>query len=128
MTDLYWKNVKNNLCLMCDTSLGSSSYYTCNKCSKICKVNFHTVSKEIMDVKSVCCNADIQSNNKITCGSKCHEKFVLKMIKKYGLYKKVMDQQTNTAYKIPTRLIIEDGVTQKELKNYPVWNSTNIEY
>ncbi len=74
-----------------------------------------------MDVKSQCCNSDIESHQKITCGNFCHEKFIIKMMKEHGLFKKVIDIETGIAYKIPTRLIIEEGLRQTELKNYPVW-------
>lgn len=74
-----------------------------------------------MDVKSVCCNSDIELYQKITCGDKCHEKFIQKMISENGLFKKVIDQNTNIAYKVPTRTIIEKGLKQEDLKNYPVW-------
>lgn len=74
-----------------------------------------------MDVKSVCCNSDIELNQKITCGDNCHEKFVIKMIQEHGLFKKVIDQTTNIAYKVPTRTIIEEGLKQEDLENYPVW-------
>lgn len=121
MSDIHWKNVKDNLCVVCKISLDSQSYYKCNQCYQICKVTHTIISKEIMDVKSGCCNADIESHTKITCGNYCHEKFILKMIHEHGLYKKVIDQESSIAYKIPTRLIIEDGLRQQDLKNYPRW-------
>lgn len=74
-----------------------------------------------MDVKSKCCNADIQSNQKITCSDDCHEKFIVKMLEEHGTYKKVIDQDSGLAYKIPTRLIIEKGLRQQDLMNYPRW-------
>jgi len=79
------------------------------------------VSAQIMDVKSVCCNADIESHQKITCGDYCHEKFIIKMLQEHGLFKKVVDIESGISYKIPTRLIIEEGLRQKDLKNYPTW-------
>ena len=121
MTDIQWKNVKNNLCVVCKISLDTPSYYICNKCNKVCQVKHTVISKEIMDVKSGCCDSDIESHQKITCGEYCHDKFIVKMIHEHGLYKKVIDQETNIAYKIPTRLIIEEGLRQENLKNYPQW-------
>ncbi len=121
MTDIHWKNVKDNLCIVCKISLESPSYYICNKCTKVCKVIHSVVSPQIMDVKSVCCNADIESHQKITCGDYCHEKFIIKMIQEHGCSKKVVDIESGIAYKIPTRLIIEEGLRQKDLQNYPTW-------
>ena len=75
-----------------------------------------------MDVKSVCCNSDIESHQRITCGEYCHEKFILQMLDEHGLFKKVVDQTTDIAYKVPTRTIIETGLRQEELKNFPTWD------
>ncbi len=121
MTDVYWKNVKDNLCIVCKVSLESPSYYICNKCNKVCKIVCNPISVEIMDVKSGCCNADIESHQKITCGENCHEKFIIKMLQEQGLFKKVVDMDSGIAYKVSTRLIIEEGLRQKDLKNYPIW-------
>ncbi len=123
MTDIHWKNIKDNLCVVCKVSLDSPSYYICHKCNKVCKVNFKTVSEEIMEVKSICCNSDIESHTKITCGNYCHDKFIIKMIKEHGLFKKVTDMESGISYKIPTRLIIEEGLKQQDLKKYPTWNN-----
>ena len=43
------------------------------------------------------------------------------MLQEHGLFKKVVDIESGIAYKIPTRLIIEEGLRQKDLKNYPTW-------
>ena len=66
-------------------------------------------------------NSDIESHQKITCGDYCHEKFILQMIKEHGMFKKVVDITSGINYKVPTRLIIEDGLRQQDLKNYPTW-------
>lgn len=75
-----------------------------------------------MDVKSVCCNSDVEINNKITCSDHCHDKYIEKMMIQCGLFKKVIDQKTNIAYKVPIRVIIEEGLKQEELKNFPEWH------
>lgn len=82
---------------------------------------YSKITDEIMDAKSVCCNADIVINQKMTCGNYCHEKYIIKMIKEFGRFKKIIDQTSGIAYKIPTRVIIEEGLKQEELKNYPTW-------
>ena len=122
MTDIHWENIKDNLCVMCSKTLKSFSYYLCKKCSKICEIVAQKVSEEIMDIKSVCCKADVDTFNKITCSDSCHEKFIQKMIRENGIYKKVVDLQSNITYRIPTRLIIEQGILQEELKKHPRWN------
>lgn len=45
------------------------------------------------------------------------------LIKIYGEYKKVIDQATETAYKVPTRDIITRGLKQEDLKKYPLWKN-----
>ena len=120
MTEIHWKNAKDNLCIVCKANL-NPGYYICNKCNKICQVIHTEYSHEIIDIKSVCCNSDVEIHSKITCGDYCHEKFILKMIKEHGLFKKVVNIENGIAYKVPTRLIIEEGLNQKDLKNYPTW-------
>ena len=122
MPDIHWKNVKDNLCVVCKISLGSSSYYICNKCNMVCEVTHSVISRQVMDVKSICCNADIESHQKITCGDYCHEKFIVKMMCEHGLYKKVTDQESGISYKVPTRVIIEEGIRYQDLKRYPTWD------
>ena len=125
--DVHWKNIKDNLCVMCSATLESSSYYICKKCKKICQITHTKVSQVnseqefLADVKSVCCNSDVEINNKITCSDYCHEEFVLNRIKKEGLFKKVTDH-TGISYKVPTRKLIEEGLLQEDLKNYPIWD------
>lgn len=57
----------------------------------------------------------------MTCSKICHDKYVIQMIEEYGLFKKVIDATSGIAYKVPTRLIIEEGVKQEDLKNYSLW-------
>ncbi len=127
MTDIHWKNIHDKLCVMCSANVKSLNYYICKKCSKLCLITRTKVSQLnsdeiLMDLKSVCCNVDVDMNNKITCSDSCHEEFVLNRIKKEGEYKKVTDITTGITHKIPTRKIIEEGILAKDLKNYPLWD------
>ncbi len=122
MTDIHWKNVKDNFCIVCKISLDSPGYYICNKCNKVCQVVFSKVSTQVTGVKSICCNSGVESHQKITCGDYCHEKFVQNMLQEYGLFKKVVDQTSGITYKVPTRTIIETGLRAEELKNFPTWD------
>ena len=74
-----------------------------------------------MDAKSVCCNWDIVINNKITCSNFCHDQYIFKKIAEVGLFKKVVDIVSGITYRVPTKIIIEQGLRQQDLKNYPVW-------
>ena len=120
MTNIHWKNANDSLCIMCKANL-DQGYYKCNKCSKICQVTHNENSKHVIDVKSICCNSDVEIHSKMTCSEYCHEKFIIKMIKDHGMFKKVVDIESGIAYKIPTRLIIKEGLRQEDLKNYPTW-------
>jgi hypothetical protein len=57
----------------------------------------------------------------LTCSSECHEKLVKQIEKEFGEFKKVTDAISGISYKVPTRYIIEKGVKQSELSNFPVW-------
>lgn len=121
MTDIHWENIKDNLCVMCKATLKSSSYYLCDKCNKVCQITHTKISEDISDLKSVCCNSDVQFNNTITCSNFCHNQYILKKIEEDGLFTKVIDSVSGIAYKVPTKLIIEEGLRQEDLKNYPTW-------
>lgn len=75
-----------------------------------------------MDIKSTCCNADVHIQQKITCSDLCHNIFVEHLVKEKGQYQKVIDMETGKAHKVPTKLIIENGITQQDLKSFPLWD------
>lgn len=130
MTDdeiiINWKNIHDKLCVMCSADVKSLNYFICKKCKQICLITRTQMSQlnldEILvDLKSVCCDSDVEVNNKITCSDFCHEKFVLNRIKKEGEFKKVT-AYTGISYKVPTRKIIEEGILAEDLINYPLWD------
>jgi len=49
------------------------------------------------------------------------------MEQEVGGYKKVVDMVTSKVYRVPTRYIIENGLKQTELKNFPKWESNEGE-
>ena len=57
----------------------------------------------------------------MTCSDDCHEKLVYRLEQEYGIYKKAVDIVTGKAHRVPTRDIIERGLRQMDLKNYPEW-------
>lgn len=65
--------------------------------------------------------------NHTTCSDTCHEIFVRRMEKEFGGYKKVTDMVTGKTYRVPTRYIIENGLKQTELKNFPEWENNEKE-
>ncbi len=58
-----------------------------------------------------------------TCGSEeCHKKFIEKLVKEFGEYKKIVDIETGKAYRVPTRVILEKGLRHEDLVKYPLWD------
>lgn len=43
------------------------------------------------------------------------------LIKRYGEFKKVMDMESGKSHKVPTVVIIREGINQHDLKNFPEW-------
>ena len=43
------------------------------------------------------------------------------LARKFGEYKKIIDQETGIAYKVPTIDILTKGLNYKDLPNYPRW-------
>lgn len=74
----------------------------------------------------ICKEHIIDSNNSITCSTKCHEILVkfLEMI--FGTVKKVVDIETNLEYIVPIRDIIEKGLSYDDLAKYPLWDDPQI--
>lgn len=128
MKGVKFKNTNNGLCVICDKKIEVSNSMLCTNCYNPCKPIYAESSETqgedehiILDIKSDCCHADVKFGN-ITCSPICHEKFVMACEDEFGPYKKVIDQTTDTAYKIPTRDIIEKGLTWEDLVKYPLWD------
>ncbi len=43
------------------------------------------------------------------------------MLAEFGNYKKITDEDSGLSYKVPTKQIVEEGITQDQLKNFPFW-------
>lgn len=128
-----WKfhtsNLLENLCLVCSKSLTSSSFYICKKCKKVCNVKVVNKVGEggyfLVEIKSTCCEADVENMQKTTCSEECHHQLVNNIELQFGKFKKVVDMTTNIEYRVPTKDIIEKGLNQDQLTIYPKW-SENI--
>ena len=67
-------------------------------------------------------NPNLTSEFRLTTnGSRFAEK---QIIKRYGEFKKVIDHR-GIAYKIPTIVIIREGIKENELSQFPLWNNEN---
>lgn len=127
MENIEFENAKKGLCIICGEYIDTPAIWICDKCSKPCEVDHsrileETKDKMLVDVKSKCCGADVQSVGRMTCSEECHEKFVDRLEKEFGDVKKVIDQTIGIAYKVPTRDIVENGLTWQDLPKYPQWD------
>jgi hypothetical protein len=69
----------------------------------------------------VVCGKAHTSGRLYTCSEKCHQKFIDELVEKFGEHKKIIDQVTGKAYKVPTRDILEKGLSHSNLPKYPEW-------
>lgn len=53
----------------------------------------------------------------------CHAKLIDQLVTIFGEHKKVIDLTTGKAYKVPVPDILERGLRQEDLTNYPEWSS-----
>jgi hypothetical protein len=56
----------------------------------------------------------------LTCSDKCHEDMKDRLIKHYGLFKKVTNRK-GESFRVPLDDIIEKGLREEELSKYPRW-------
>ena len=59
-----------------------------------------------------------------TCSPSCHEELVHRIEAACGKFKKVVRLSTGEAFKVPTRDIIEKGIKEQELDQYPKWDDS----
>lgn len=124
MEKIKFENAKKGLCTICGENIEMSSVWICSQCLKHCDIDNSRIlettnDKMLIDAKSICCNADVRSTGRLTCSDTCHEKFVKQLETEFGEMKKVTDTTTGITYKVPTRDIIEKGITWQDLPKYP---------
>lgn len=69
----------------------------------------------------VICDTPYFGGRQFTCSDACHDELVRRLIEKYGEFKLVVRASTGEAFKVPTRDIIEKGIQEQELDQYPKW-------
>lgn len=57
-----------------------------------------------------------------TCSDACHDKLVDNLVAEFGEFKKVVRVTTGEAFKVPTRDILERGIRERDLDQYPKWD------
>ena len=60
--------------------------------------------------------------NKITCSPACHERLVACLEAEYGTHKQCVRISTGEAFRVPLRDIIEKGLREQDLDQYPHWD------
>lgn len=120
------KGELKDLCVVCGGLIEMTTMWLCEQCLKQCDVGDSVIidkanDKMLVNVKSKCCGTGAQSVVRLTCSEKCHDEFVKILEKEFGTVKKVTDETTGVGYRIPTRDIIERGLTWQDLPKYPRW-------
>ena len=82
-----------------------------------------------MSRKCFICDKLYEPGRELTCSEGCHEKLVEqlteRLVAEFGEFKKMVRQSTGVAYRVPVRDIIEKGVKEEELNQYPLWEGNN---
>jgi len=55
-----------------------------------------------------------------TCSDECHKLFLDRVEQEVGKEKIIVDAATGKEHVVPTKEILENGLKQENLKNYPV--------
>ena len=122
------KNAEKQICVICDKNIPKENLVVfCGKCGKQCEPELKKIGDDdhdvfgMYDAKSKCCQQDIIFHGSITCSDQCHLTFIDEMEKQFGKWKKVQDAETGKNYRVPIKYIIERGLKQKDLGNFPDW-------
>ncbi|GAI63246.1 unnamed protein product [marine sediment metagenome] len=67
------------------------------------------------------CGKLYEGGREMTCSDVCHGELARRHIAEFGEFKKVVNQTTGIAYRVPTRDIIEKGIKWRDLDQYPLW-------
>jgi len=67
------------------------------------------------------CLNSYEGGREWTCSDACHEELIKRLISEFGEFKKVVRMSTSIAYRVPTRDILEKGIREQELDQYPLW-------
>lgn len=125
MISLKLENTQNNICVICNELIERGSYWQCKKCRCMCQpavTNFMDDNNHLTEIKSGCCDADVENHKKLTCSDTCHQKMIHHILQKFGPYKKITDSHTGLTYRVPTKQILEKGIAQEDLRNFPLWD------
>lgn len=128
------ENAAKGLCVICSQQMVEHSKHICKRCGKLCSLKnrdmpideAQTPGFRLMDIKSKCCNSDIIISGSITDSQACHEILITEMELMHGKFKRIIDGATGIEHKVPLRLLIENGLSQKDLHKFPLWDGNNM--
>ena len=69
----------------------------------------------------IICGLPYSNGRQYTCSDACHAEFRERVIAQFGEYKKVVRGSTGEAFKVPTFDVIEYGINEQDLDQYPRW-------
>ena len=75
----------------------------------------------------VVCGNSYTDGREMTCSQDCHDRVADRLVAQFGEFKKVVRMRTGVAYKVPTRDIIEKGIKEQDLDQYPLWEDIPAE-
>jgi len=78
--------------------------------------------KELLAVIASVFNQWRVSGSKVTCSDVCHERLVACLEAEYGTHYRCVRMSTGEEFRVPTRDIIERGVKERDLDQYPHWD------
>lgn len=73
----------------------------------------------------VSCGKVYNGGRTMTCSQPCHDELADRLVTRFGEFKKVVRMRTGVAYKVPTRDILEKGIREQDLDQYPPWEEKN---
>ena len=73
-------------------------------------------------IYTICDTPMATINGQTTCSNPCHELLVAFIEATYGRYKKIGRASTGQFFRVPTRDLIEKGIKESELDQYPPWD------
>ncbi len=70
----------------------------------------------------IICGKFYSDGRAMTCSRPCHDELASRLVAQFGEFKKVVRMTTGEAFKVPTRDIIEKGIREQDLDQYPKWD------
>ena len=106
------------ICLVCKKGIENPGYCFCRKCRNPCEVDTEDTPSPTIEVKSTCCQSDVDVNTRTTCSEACHEKLIQELEAEWGK-NKVVVAPGGSKHLVPLRHIVEHGLQGHEVTCFP---------